>query len=311
HFDPVWRAGMFGVWATDERGVDPTHEPFEIPMQGLGLFACRRDAWLGFSSRFRGFGGEEGYIHEKFRQAGRRTLCLPFLRWMHRFNRPFGTRYPINWEDRVRNYFIGHRETGVSTAALEEHFAEFLNPEVVQKVKEAVARESDNPFDFFDAIYCMNLDTEEDRWQLMRERFSKLGILHRVRRFGAVATPWNHHIGCALSHRAIVAQAQAQRLRNVLVFEDDAVFLDETLQHLGANLRELETIDWDVFHLGGHKWGNVYDKAAGCRHLERVSLMTCTQAVAYRDTIYDRLLDDLPDDPGTMAEWIEHNAAID
>lgn len=39
-------------------------------MQGLGIFACRRDVWPGFNPRLRGFGGEEGYIHEKFRRAG-------------------------------------------------------------------------------------------------------------------------------------------------------------------------------------------------------------------------------------------------
>src|SRR5919197_369876 len=81
HFDPVWRGQMWGIWATDPRGRDPDGEPFEIPMQGMGAFSCRKSAWLGFNPRFRGFGGEEGYIHEKFRQAGRRTLCLPWLRW--------------------------------------------------------------------------------------------------------------------------------------------------------------------------------------------------------------------------------------
>ena len=36
HFDPTWAAGMYGHWGTDERGVDPEGEPFEIAMQGLG-----------------------------------------------------------------------------------------------------------------------------------------------------------------------------------------------------------------------------------------------------------------------------------
>ena len=51
-------------------------------------------AWPGFPAAFRGFGGEEAYIHEKFRRAGGRRLCLPWLRWMHRFGRPvaFPTR---------------------------------------------------------------------------------------------------------------------------------------------------------------------------------------------------------------------------
>jgi len=92
HFEETWRGGMYGTWSLDERGQDPDAEPFAIPMQGLGLFCCRKDAWPGFNPRFRGFGGEEGYIHEKFRQAGGQTLCLPFLRWMHRFTRRWACR---------------------------------------------------------------------------------------------------------------------------------------------------------------------------------------------------------------------------
>jgi hypothetical protein len=92
----------------------------------MGLFACRRSAWPAFNARFRGFGGEEGYIHEKFRQNGGRTLCLPFLRWMHRFRRPMGVPYTNRWEDRVRNYLIGFRELGLPTAELESHYHELL-----------------------------------------------------------------------------------------------------------------------------------------------------------------------------------------
>lgn len=98
-------------------------EPFPIPAHGLGLFACRRDAWLGFNPAFRGFGGEECYIHEKFRQAGRGTLCLPWLKWLHRFERPNGIPYSAAWEDRVHNYLIGHRELGWDTRPILEHFA--------------------------------------------------------------------------------------------------------------------------------------------------------------------------------------------
>ncbi len=125
HFEPVWRDRMWGIWATDERGRNPDGEPFEIPMQGLGVFACRRDAWLGFSPHFRGFGGEEGYIHEKYRQHGRRTLCLPFLRWMHRFARPDGVPYPASIDDRIRNYLIGHLELGLDCQPVLDHFAEY------------------------------------------------------------------------------------------------------------------------------------------------------------------------------------------
>ena len=134
HFDPVWREGMYGVWAHDPAGRDEDAPPFDIPMQGLGVFACRRTAWPGFNPLFRGFGGEEGYIHEKVRQAGGRTLCLPFLRWMHRFKRPMGTPYPNIWEDRIRNYFIGWQELGLSTEAMEAHFGQHLGAEVAARI---------------------------------------------------------------------------------------------------------------------------------------------------------------------------------
>lgn len=129
HLDPVWREEFYGIWATDPRGEDPEGEPFEIPMQGLGAFVCRRSAWLGFNPAFRGFGGEEGYIHEKFRQAGRRTLCLPWFRWMHRFGRPSGVPYRLTLDDKLRNYLIGHTELGLDLAPVLTHFSTRLPSE--------------------------------------------------------------------------------------------------------------------------------------------------------------------------------------
>jgi hypothetical protein len=97
-------------------------DPFDIPAMGLGLFACRREAWPGFNPEFRGFGGEEFYIHEKCRRAGGRCVCIPQLGWTHRFGRPHDMPYPNTMWDRVRNYVIGHRELGLSLDRLTEHF---------------------------------------------------------------------------------------------------------------------------------------------------------------------------------------------
>ena len=60
HFEPVWREQMWGIWATDARGLDPEGEPFAIWGQGLGVFSCRTAAWPGFHPAFRGFGGGGG-----------------------------------------------------------------------------------------------------------------------------------------------------------------------------------------------------------------------------------------------------------
>ena len=146
HFKPVWTTGMYGFWDSDGRADNANGPPFEIAMQGLGLFACRKAAWVGFNPRFRGFGGEEGYLHEKFRQRGGKALCLPFLRWLHRFARPGGVPYPINWHDRIFNYMVGIEELGLDSKPMRDHFLEHLGEESGLEILKQVDREIRSPF---------------------------------------------------------------------------------------------------------------------------------------------------------------------
>jgi len=99
---------MFGRWAEpwtfSSAADDP---PIEIPMHGMGLVACRKSAWVRSPAGLRGFGGCEGMIHERWRQLGRKVLCLPFLRWWHLFHdQKVPTAYPNTYEDRCRNYLV-------------------------------------------------------------------------------------------------------------------------------------------------------------------------------------------------------------
>lgn len=313
HFYPVWQKGMYGVWGQDERGQNVDGEPFDIPMQGLGLFCCRKAAWPGFNPRFRGFGGEEGYIHEKIRQRGGRTLCLPFLRWQHRFARPMGVPYNNKWEDRLFNYMVGSNELGLDTTPIREHFIELLGQETGNRLCREVEEEIHSPFFFFDAIYCITLDPDGERCGAMRRRFKALGIADRVRIFRAIATPDNHHVGCALSHRAVIAQASNLQLDNVLVFEDDALFHQETLSLLAESVTELRRHDWRLFYLGGHRWNMAHPMADGCRALRRTShpRPTCTHALAYHASVFPRLLTELPETAEGMTDWIARFKGID
>jgi len=103
-------------------GKNDDDKPFEIPGQGLGSFTCRRESWLGFNKYSRGFGGEELYIHEKYRQAGRKAICLPFLKWLHRFGRPEGAKYPLTRYGKVRNYVLEFNELGRDLDPIYTHF---------------------------------------------------------------------------------------------------------------------------------------------------------------------------------------------
>lgn len=139
HFDlSIWGSYMWGRWATDSRGIETELPPFEIPAQGMGLFACRKDSWLGFNKNFTGFGGEEGYIHEKYRKYNRKTLCLPYLRWMHRFERPDGINYPNTLEERFRNYYIGFTELGLDKTDLLKEFKQFATPKKLKELDDEI-----------------------------------------------------------------------------------------------------------------------------------------------------------------------------
>ena len=140
HFDPIWRSEMYGVWGNDERGINPNRPPFEIPMCGLGVFACRRDAWPGFPPYLAGFGGEEGMIHEKFRKVGGRTLCLPLFRWWHYFGRPYGVPYPLTRENKVRNYLIWAKHLDISPEGIFDHFLPIMGKAGLGRLVDEVQR---------------------------------------------------------------------------------------------------------------------------------------------------------------------------
>lgn len=119
-------------WAGHERALDKAgyqclanrSEPFEIPGMGLGVFSMRRTDWVGFHPEARGFGGEEMYVHAKVRKAGGKVWCDPKFRWLHRFGRPGGVRYPISRQTKVRNYVLEFMELGLDLTPIRTHFVD-------------------------------------------------------------------------------------------------------------------------------------------------------------------------------------------
>jgi len=158
-----WDNGMLGQWRIDTQALDKDGSPFEIAAQGSGLFACRRAAWPGFNPRFRGYAGEEVYINEKFRQLGRKTLCLPFLRWLHRAGRPHGSLYISPWEDRIRNYYLGFQEIGWDTAPVVQYFREHTDKNMFVEIMKSIRDEMKSPFHFFEAVYFIY--HEDSAWE--------------------------------------------------------------------------------------------------------------------------------------------------
>ena len=161
YMDPVWRGGMYGVWgdpvkihekanssdSSKENPEDVVTTVFggEIPMHGMGLFLMHREDWPEFHEDMTGFGGEEGYIHEKVRAQGGEIMLAPNILWVHRFhNQGLPTAYPNFWHERIRNYYIGfvvdlHRGDMWRDCVL--HFKEHLSEQDYERVQNKLLKD--------------------------------------------------------------------------------------------------------------------------------------------------------------------------
>ena len=279
HMEPTWRDGMFGIWGKQSPG-DADGEPFEIPMHGLGLFACRRAAWPGLNPRLRGFGGEEGYLHEKFRQRGGRVLCHPAVRWVHRFGRPTGTSYPNVWEDRVRNYVLGWSELGWDLAPAEMHFRDLLGARS-DAIWQHARTQAEHPLSAFDGVFCVASDDEA-----CGEHEHPDSVAWRVER--VTPAPWpDRELRRMTAWSSALAQAARRGYRSALLLDGPARTID------AAPVKELmaDRDGWDVCLLAtGDEGGALTGRA-----------------VAVNGRAFERLLSDLRDDDAGrtvfMATW--------
>ena len=298
HLKPTWGAGMYGQWDTDPRISEPDCAPFEIPMQGLGLFACRKDAWPGLNPRMRGFGGEEGYLQEKIRQRGGRVLCHPQLAWLHRFSRPAGVAYPNNWEDRVRNYFIAWSEIGWDLAPVRSHFRELLGPDTdTDSVFERARAEAGHPLNAFDGLFCLaDGDAPCDAHP------HPPGIAWRLERLAPGEAPGREHQRLAGWHEAVSRSALRSYRHMLLLDASDA----PGTMHVPA----LPEDDWDLCLLPGRD----ADDGAAIPVPDPAATGTLAGlAVAVHERAYKRLLADLPapDDEAGQAEFLAAWGSVD
>lgn len=247
HLECRWSDGMYGVWAQTE-GVTAESPPFEIPMQGLGLFCCRMNAWPGLNPRFTGFGGEEGYLHEKFRRSGGKVLCLPFLQWAHRFDRPQGIPYPINWQDRIRNYLIGHDELGLDTEEMATHFARVVDYEETSRALTRFLRERDSAFYDLDAIYFLDHDIAPEITEEMSARFKELGVSNRIRRRKLGRVRGEEDLLVAVG--SVLEAAATHAFSQVFVISSLDLLPYDLEKVLGDTLDALGSKEWSICFLG-------------------------------------------------------------
>jgi hypothetical protein len=131
-------------------------------------------------------------------------------------------------------------------------------------------------FSFFDAIYCINLETRPDRWRSFQKEIEPYNLnierIDGVIYNGYTDRHRNSCVGNHLAHATCISRAKASGARSVFIFEDDAQFFlgkERTEEILQGAIDTLPT-NWGLFYLGinldvyhAHRYGNYLAKLDG------------------------------------------------
>ena len=157
--------------------------------------------------------------------------------------------------------------------------------------------------EFFDKIYCINLDERVDRWEQAQKEFDKLNV-KGVKRFSAIKHT-NGALGCRESHLNIIKEAKQLGLKNVLIFEDDLLVVEEE-HDIESALTQLPTLEWELFYLGATVDPNVGRLTLVTPNIVSTNFAYTTHAYAINHTMFDFILQHAPYAPIIDVFYCQH-----
>jgi len=156
-----------------------------------------------------------------------------------------------------------------------------------------------------DAVYCISLQEQQNRTQLVSEHFHKIGLCQHVTFYRPVRGKGS--LGIWASHRALAQHAVASGCRSALFLEDDIVFRRDwnvAAPKIGRALAELPE-DWWGFYLGHLPWQAYFVRP----NILRVR-STCTHAYIANARLLDWLTKTEPLD-ASVPVWERCRGSLD
>jgi GR25 family glycosyltransferase involved in LPS biosynthesis len=155
--------------------------------------------------------------------------------------------------------------------------------------------------DFFDKIYCINLDDRKDRMVDAAKQFHKHNLwVERVpgingSNMNLIFPPEikKGAVGCALSQLFTLKLAKQIKAKTFLLLEDDIEF-DEDLNSKFNKYRAEIPNDWDMLYLGGQHFHGM-NLTQVSEHIYRCEYTLAAHSVAFKYTVYDRFINNLID----------------
>jgi GR25 family glycosyltransferase involved in LPS biosynthesis len=147
--------------------------------------------------------------------------------------------------------------------------------------------------EYFDKIYCINLDRRTDRWEECQKIFSKHGL--EVERFSAVdgseknynlGYPYDNELAGAISHKNVIETAKKLNLKKVLILEDDVDFIDDLDKNFISLVNDIPQ-NWDGILFGGNHVGG-YSHVS--QNLVKVNRSYALHAYGVSENFYDYVI---------------------
>lgn len=183
----------------------------------------------------------------------------------------------------------------------------------------------EEPKSVFDQVVCVNLDRRPDRWSQFCQRLQKIDWSFLTPdRFSAIDgnlcrppnwwTQTSGAWGCLQSHISILENALQNGINSILVFEDDADFIDEFSNKVLEFLADVPD-DWDQIYLGGQHLSSsrippipIGPKILRCKNVNRTHAYA-VRGIKFITEIY-RHLQDYPSHARTPRHHVDHRLGI-
>lgn len=164
--------------------------------------------------------------------------------------------------------------------------------------------------EYFDKIYCLNLEKRKDRWVKVSDQFNRFSI--NVERFNAIDGQLisddefnsvnpdgisgedasssgiienKNAMACLLSHINIIKDAKKNGYKKILIFEDDVLLSSD----FTSRISKISEFNWKLIYLGASQfnWSNI--KIKNGYYLSKNTLGTFAYAID--SSIYDMIIE--------------------
>lgn len=144
-------------------------------------------------------------------------------------------------------------------------------------------------WDFFDAIFCINLEKDAQRRKEVENVFSRLSIPAKF--FKGILDKISNK-GCLESHKRIYNLSLEKGYNKILIFEDDIIPTDKiTSSKLKYCTDFMETHPWDIFYFGAvPSVFNYFQEKTSTKYVYKIRGI-CTHAYALSKSALQKLKD--------------------